>query len=222
MIFKNIYNKFTNCLISRFASEETNLEQIWQNYIDGTVGRPLYYLYQDVMSNHFNSSKVGRALSLGCGAGNEEIDLLKNGWEVNAIDNHLRSQEIVNERAKNLPGKLHFQLGNFAELEMDGHYDLVLALFSLPFGKKDELARLFERVAEHLKPGSLFAANFFDDTHSFVKKSMAYSLNLDEIAELFNKNNFKLSYNISRKFNQLDFSGNKTAWDLIEIIAVKN
>jgi trans-aconitate methyltransferase len=202
--------------------EDTNLEHVWQNYIDGTVGRPLYYLYQDVISNHFNSAKVGRALSLGCGAGNEEVDLLKNGWEVNAIDNHKRSQEILNERAKNLPGKLHFQLGNFAELKMDGHYDLVLALFSLPFGKKDELAKLLERVTEHLKPGSLFAANFFGSTHSFVKKSIAYSLNINEIAELFSKNNFKISYSISRKFNQLDFSGNKTAWDLIEIIVVKN
>lgn len=153
----------------------------WQNYIDGTVGRPPYYLYQDAMERYLSSSNGSNALVLGCGAGNEEINLIKKGWNITAIDTNKRSNEIIRERIKELPGNFNFQHGDFSSIQMSGKYDLIMSLFALPFGNKIELGSLFKRFNEYTKTGSVLVANFFGKNHSFVKKSLAYSLTEEEL-----------------------------------------
>ena len=222
-MIKSLFKKVKDCTLPSSKMSEGDLKQVWQNYIDGTVGKGLYYLYQDAIKEHFSDSKTGlRALSLGSGAGNEEVDLIKADWEVTAIDRQQRSYEVISERIKTSQNLFHFQLGDFSEIAMNGTYDLVLALFSLPFGRKEELINMILRLAKHTRYGSLVVANFFGSEHSFVEKSMAYAVNITELTELFSQSGFKISYNLNRKFKQLDFSGNKTNWDLIDIIAVRN
>ena len=39
MMIKNLFKKVANCMASSSKQSENNLKQVWQNYIDGTIGK---------------------------------------------------------------------------------------------------------------------------------------------------------------------------------------
>ena len=70
------------CLINS-ALAETNK---WSNYINQSVGAPLYYLHESALYLFPTQCPNCRAFSFGSGPGNEEIDLVKKGWVVTSND----------------------------------------------------------------------------------------------------------------------------------------
>jgi hypothetical protein len=64
-----------------------------------------------------------RAFSIGCGPGNEEIELIKGGWNVTGADINPISGEIISERAKFFHGRFDFQNVNLLKIKLTGSYD---------------------------------------------------------------------------------------------------
>jgi SAM-dependent methyltransferase len=98
----------------------------------------------------------GRVLELGIGTGYLALPLAARGVRVEGIDGSPRMLELL--AAKPGGDAVRTYLGDFADLPVDGVFDLVFfgssSLFCLP--DQDTQARCFASVARHLAPGGTF------------------------------------------------------------------
>lgn len=201
-----------------FASQD---QDNWQAYLDGSVGKNIYYLYNQVMSSSFQNKQNYRALDLGSGAGDVDFNLAALGWDVTSVDTSQRAGEIISERMKYINGKFNFQLSDFQNATLSGEYDLVLSFFALPFGDKNSLPDLIRKISQHMKPDAIFAVTFFGNDHTFVKNGQAYGMSKDELSNLLTLNGFEIRYFLDRHFKQTGSNGEPVNWDVLDVIARK-
>lgn len=216
MRFKKLFY-FVLCLLN-FSSIKAN-ESKWHSYIDFTVGERIYYLYYAALD--VSKPSGNRALILGSGAGNEDIELLRKGWEVWSVDQSPRSEKVIKQRATNFREKSHFHLGDFSSFKMTDNYDLVISFFALPFGDRKDLDSLVKNISNHMQKGSVFTVTFFGEQQDFVKKKVAYGIKQKELEELLIVNNFKIHYLINRIYDKKDAFDNMVHWDIFDVIAIK-
>ena len=100
-----------------------------------------------------------RGLSIGCGSGGLERDLLTRGLceEMDAFDGSPESLRIAREEAEKagFGGRIHYSLGNFNEPRLPRNaYDVVFAHQSLHHVAK--LEKLYRAVLRALRPDGLF------------------------------------------------------------------
>ena len=122
-----------------FQTTSFAVEDEWQIYIDASVGEKIYYLYSQVMLESFKNKQNLRALNLGSGSGDVDVDLAVKNWDVTSIDTSPRAGEIIQERMNYINHSFQFQLVDFDKASLSGTYDLVLSFFALPFGNKKNL-----------------------------------------------------------------------------------
>lgn len=113
----------------------------------------------DWLASWLNGRTFRRGLSIGCGAGSLERDLLTRGLceVMDAFDGSPESLRIAREEAAKagFADRIHYTIGNFNEprLPRDA-YDVVFAHQSLHHVAK--LEKLFRAVLRALKPDGLF------------------------------------------------------------------
>ncbi|MGH7814561.1 MAG: class I SAM-dependent DNA methyltransferase [Candidatus Binataceae bacterium] len=103
----------------------------------------------------------GRALELGIGTGRVAIPLAARGIRVFGID---AAPKMV-ERMRAKPGgdAIPVEIGDFADVKIDGKFSLIFVVFNTFFalGNQDGQIRCFERVARRLAPGGVFVIEAF-------------------------------------------------------------
>ncbi|MBM7071628.1 class I SAM-dependent methyltransferase [Shewanella sp. 202IG2-18] len=118
-----------------------------------------------------------------------KIFLIEKGWDVSCIDSSSRPLKIMSQRAKGFPGHFSFQQGDFSNVSMNGKYDFVFSVWSLPFGEKSDMLSIFQTIHDHLKPNGVFAftmngpkASFNEDgcrsfrSTNIIKRSLIISV----------------------------------------------
>lgn len=145
-------------------------EENWSLYIDKTKeSNPRDFVVKSM--EFFNQENFkGKAVDIGCGAGNDIHFMLDNGWEVLGIDSEPHSKSICEERFKNNPN-FSFNLSDFKNIEI-AHCDWVNASFSLPFCPKEDLKPLINNIYQKLSKNGRFSGNFFGDRHSWTQLSL--------------------------------------------------
>lgn len=111
---------------------------------------------------HKNVQKVlemdiipGNAIDLGCGAGRDTIYLIKNGWNVLAIDREDTKGLIEEKLNKNELGKLRFSLQNFQNVELENN-SLLVSNFSIPVCGKKYFKEFWNKIEESIEKGRIF------------------------------------------------------------------
>jgi SAM-dependent methyltransferase len=103
----------------------------------------------------------GRALELAIGTGRVALPLVQKGVEVHGID---ASAEMV-ERLRSKPGgaDIPVSFGDFADVDVDGDFNLVYLIFNTLFAltTQEDQIRCFKNVAKHLTDGGTFALSAF-------------------------------------------------------------
>jgi tellurite methyltransferase len=101
----------------------------------------------------------GRALDLGAGAGRDTRYLLAHGFAVTAADADARAAERLRALGDE---RLRVVQSTFEAFSFEPRsYDLISAQFALPFVPEPAFSAVFARLVEALRPGGIFAGQFF-------------------------------------------------------------
>jgi trans-aconitate methyltransferase len=101
----------------------------------------------------------GQALDVGAGALQETRWLLAEGFAVTAIDN---DPQFVDEAQRILSPHFQAVVTAFDQFSWPLQaYDLVVAMFALPFNPPATFDEMFQKLLGSLKSGGVFAGQFF-------------------------------------------------------------
>ena len=95
------------------------------------------------------NTRNGNASDLGCGAGRDTIFLIKNNWNVIAIDREDTKDIIeISLNAEELK-KFKFVQQNFENIQLDKN-DLIVSNFSIPFCNKNHFNDFWLKIVNSI------------------------------------------------------------------------
>ena len=133
-----------------------NIEKYYDNTTDAM---PNYTVKKFIELN----IKTGNAVELGCGAGRDTVCLIKNGWNVLAIDRENVESRIVAKLSEEELKQFKFSKQKFEYIELEKN-NLVVANFSLPFCNKNNFKELWNKINDSILKDGYFVGNFFEIT----------------------------------------------------------
>lgn len=140
-----------------------------KGYSESTYGETIAEVYDswygeldpDSVSTLVDLAQGGRALELGIGTGRIALPLFQAGVEVHGID--ASPAMIAKLQAKPDGDKIQLKLGNFADVNVEGNYELIYIVFNTFFAltSQEEQIRCFTNVASHLVTNGVFLIEAF-------------------------------------------------------------
>lgn len=101
-----------------------------------------------------------KAIDIGCGAGRDTVALLKNNWQVLAIDKE-DTESIIKERLKSQElNNFKFSKTIFGKMDLP-EVNLVVANYSLPFTKKQAFYSVWEKINKAISANRILYRKFF-------------------------------------------------------------
>ena len=124
-----------------------------QKYYDNTQSdKPrnnVEYFINEIQCNS------GNAIELGCGAGNDTVYLIKNNWNVLAIDREDVKERIAKRLTKEELAKFKFQKQDFETLKLEEN-NLIVANYSLSFCNKNRFSELWNKINDSIFTNRIF------------------------------------------------------------------
>ena len=188
-----------------------------QKYYDNTQSdKPrnnVEYFINEIQCNS------GNAIELGCGAGNDTVYLIKNNWNVLAIDREDIEPRIKTKLSKEESKQFKFLRQKFEKIELEKN-NLVIANFSLPFCNKNNFKELWNKINDSILKDGYFVGNFFgnNDEWKSIKEEMTF-LTREQVIELFE--NFKIIKFIEVEKDDFTGLGKMKHWHIFNVIAKK-
>lgn len=152
------------------------------------------------------------AIDIGCGAGNDTIHLLNNGFKVTAIDNESQVKELFQNRIED-DKNLEIIIDDFSKVQLH-KADLIFANFSLFFVKKD-FNLFLENVIKSINKKGFFVGNFLGPEDDW-KKSKAI-VEKEELLNYFS--DFKIMYFSEEKYYKDTITKKNKFWHVYTIMA---
>ena len=164
----------------------------------------------------------GLAIDLGAGAGRESRALFEQtAWQILAIDADPRAQHYFGQSFnRRLPARVRFESSCITQAKLPlGQADLVWAGSILPYLPPAAMGPMLARILDALRPGGLFAADFFGPLHTKGGLGAAGVITPDALAEQFS--GFEM-LKFTRSLDTSSFNPSATPEvDLIEVIVRK-
>lgn len=179
------------------------MEPDWNIYNRKTDGglRPI------LVSALKHARKKGKVLDIGCGAGNESRYLASQGFEVVSVDSNPGVREYLPDAV----------ISKFEDFEYKvNEYDLVSAMFSLPFCDPKHIDNVMRKIVDSIKPEGVFVGQFFGPEDSWTtRKDMSFH-ELGRIREYFK--DFLIDIT-EKKYAGHDALGEEKFWHVFHVIA---
>ena len=157
------------------------MKSIEKYYDNTTDAMPNYTVKKFIKLN----VEPGNAVELGCGAGRDTVCLIKNGWNVLAIDRENVESRIAAKLSEEELKQFKFLKQKFEYIELEKN-NLVVANFSLPFCNKNNFKELWNNINNSILKDGYFVGNFFgiNDEWKSTKEEMTF-LTKEQVIELF-------------------------------------
>jgi tellurite methyltransferase len=193
----------------------------WLGYYRWTAGRPPRELLLRAL-DHVAWERKGRrrrtAIELGCGAGNDTLELLRRGWSVLAIDREPAAVKFVAQRVPpRHRGAITLLAAPMEDLSLP-RADLVYASFSLPFCDPKKFGALWNEIRRALAPGGHFAGQLFGNRDEWYGKRPLSFHSARQVRALAAGYRVELFREIEEKGRS--YEGPKD-WHYFEVILVK-
>ena len=143
-----------------------------EKYYDNTKNAEPNYIVKEFIKLNV---RPGNAVELGCGAGRDTVYLIKNGWNVLAIDKENVKSRIVEKLSKDELKKFKFSKQKFECIELEKN-DLIVSNFSLSFCNKNDFEKLWNKIRNSILNNGYFVGNFFgnNDEWKNIKEEMTF------------------------------------------------
>ncbi len=189
-----------------------NIEKYYDNTEDA---KPSYTVRKFIKLN----IEPGNAVELGCGAGRDTVYLIRNGWNVLAIDRENVGTRIQEKLSKNEINKFKFLKQNFEDTQLEKN-KLLVANFSLPFCNKNKFKELWNKIKDSILENGYFVGNFFGikDEWKNTKEEMTF-LTKEQVIELFD--DFEMIELKEIEKNAITGLGEMKHWHIFNVIAKK-
>jgi tellurite methyltransferase len=196
----------------------------WSAYLDQTKddtgpSKPLVLALKLLKQEDI---QTGHAVDLGAGSGKDTLYLLRNHWQVLALDYSPKAISIILERAKQ--AKLSSpatQISDFNTMQLPDNIDLINANLSLPFTNPEDFDAVWENVESHIRVGGQFSGNFFGtkDQFSNIDNQQMTFITKQKLLEMFK--DFKIESLTSREGNYSQANGKIKYWQIWDVVAKK-
>lgn len=191
----------------------------WEDYYKKSIEleRPSLILGKFFEMNLDITKNNKKAIDLGCGSGNDTICLLKNGYNVTAVDKEKEVKNIIEKRVPDNQN-LNLIIDTFENAELN-KADLIVANMSLCFCSPEHFQTVCKNITNSILPNGYFVGNFLGKKDEWSKDSRKSFIDEQELKEIFK--NFEIIYLKEKEFNKQTAKGNMKFWDVYEIIAKK-
>lgn len=176
----------------------------------------------DFFSKNRKKDNSFYAIDMGCGHGADTIELLKNGWNVFAIDGdkngiRLLKESIDESFKKNLRAEvISFEKYKYKDQEK---CDLLNASYSLPFCKPEHFNILWYNILNSIKKGGVFSGQLFGEKDEWAYNKEMTFLNIKTVYKLFE--DFNIIYFEEKDEDGKTASGDSKHWHVFSVIAEK-
>ena len=154
------------------------------------------------------------AMDLGCGAGNDTVELINNGFNVIAIDSEMGVKEILQRRVSDSE-KLNIIINDFSKLDLP-KVDLISANFSL-FFVKDNFNIFIHNMLKCVNEDGFFIGNFLGKEDDWANSKT--TIEKEALLDFFK--DFKMYYFSEEKYYKDTASGKNKFWHIYTVIAQK-
>lgn len=200
-------------------SDFSPIEYNWNDYYDLVKGRPPRDTLVKALSFFPNDISKKTAIDLGCGVGNDTLELISNGWNVLAIDAEQGAIDKIKKRFHSHIDQLEFTVSTFEELTLPSESMLINASFALPFCKPESFTQLWNRIVHSLNVGGRFAGHLFGVNDDWADRESMTFFTRQETESLFKK--FEIEFFEEKDEDGKVASGDAKHWHLFSIVARK-
>lgn len=188
-----------------------------EKYYDNTeLEKPRKNVKYFIEKIKFNPDK---AIELGCGAGNDTVYLIKNDWNVLAIDRENVKERITKRLNSEESKKFRFRKQNFESIELEKS-NLIVANYCLSFCNKNSFKELWNKINDSILKGGYFVGNFFGNNDEWKdKKEKMTFLTKVQVIELFKS--FDIIEFKEVEKDAITGLGKMKHWHIFDVIAKK-
>ena len=188
----------------------------WKEYYEKMTLEPRAAVVRAL--DYFEKTPVhdNKAIDLGCGNGRDTITLLKNGWNVIAVDSEPLAIEYIKKSLDpDLESKLSFQCESFENVSWQD-VSLINASFSLPFCPKENFEDVWSNIRKSVVKGGLFSGNFFGEKDEWNELRQVTKEELDTMFK-----GFELIFFSEEEIDKVSATGPMKHWHVFEVTALK-
>jgi SAM-dependent methyltransferase len=160
-----------------------------------------------------------RAIDLGCGAGVDTLELLRQGWQVLAIDRNPEAITWLTQRVSPADQpRLTTRTAAFETVELPP-VELINASHSLPFCPPEQFETFWQKITTALQSGGRLAGHFFGDRDGWAARpTMTFHSALDIQQRL---HCFEIEYLDEQEHQGTTALGEPKYWHLFSVVARK-
>lgn len=191
-----------------------NAKEYYQDSIKHN--KPSSLLFKFFQNGYSEKLDGNVAIDIGCGAGNDTICLLEQGFKVTAVDSDNQVKEIIENRCENSES-LDIVIGDFSNVELP-QADLIFANFSL-FFVKENFDVFMKNLLEKVNKNGFFVGNFLGKEDDWKTSKTKTIVEKDELLAFFK--DFKIYYFSEEKYCKDGITKKNKFWHVYTVIAQK-